>query len=882
MPLATGTQLGPYEILAPLGAGGMGEVYRARDGRLGREVAVKILPEAFASSPDRLARFEREARATGALSHPNILAVHDVGRHEGQPYVVFELLDGTTLRARLQEGDRLPVRKCLEIASQVAHGLDAAHAKGIVHRDLKPDNLFLTTDGVVKILDFGLAKLQDEPEARGGSSASTQAEAPWRTAAGSLLGTTAYMSPEQVRGQSVDHRSDIFAVGAVLHEMLSGAPAFFKPTRHETLLAILGEDAPDLADARRGVAPAVRDLVRRCLEKDPAARFQSARDVAFALEGLLTGTDPLEGGRRAYLSGGPRRIAADRRRWWGSWEGVAAVAGLVALAALAGWVLRGDGGAPALGTPRQITSDPGLETEPALSPDGSLVAYTSDRAGNADIWVSDIRGGEPVRVTDDAASDRSPAWFPDGSAIAFVSDRGGQAAIWKAPRLGGSAIQLIANGWDPAISPDGARVAFVHAGRTGYSRIAVVPLSTPTAATELTGDQDGLWEHRRPAWSPDGRKIAYADSRNLWVVSANGAGARRLTPGPGPDDHPAFSPDGSWLYYSGYSDGTLALWRLPLRGGPPVRVTLGTGPEVEPHLADARLAFSTHLANLDVVLIDLRSGVRQRLPDLRTDANPAFSPDGRQLVFASDRGGTWDLWSQPLDRGRPVGPARRLTDEIGTESMPTISPDGRWLAFGRVLSGQRDIWVMPLSGGLARRITEDPAVDKQPAWSPDGSRLAFVSERGGTGHLWIVPIANGAASADPVQVTSGPDEDYFPSWSPDGRRLAFLRRRASGFGAWVAPSDGGAPRLVLEPAGYVRWNRTRRRLLVAVPGVERRVSLCDVDPDSGSVTPFPAVSLDPDSTLVPFDISPGGEVLATEQEEARGDVWVLERPPGFP
>ena len=880
MPLVTGTQLGPYEILAPLGAGGMGEVYRAHDSRLGRDVALKILPEAFASRPERLGRFEREARATGALTHPNILAVHDVGRHEGQPYVVFELLDGATLRARLHSGDRLPLRKCLEIASQVAHGLDAAHAKGIVHRDLKPENLFVTTDGVVKILDFGLAKLQDEPEVWAGSSVSTQAEAPWRTEAGSLLGTAAYMSPEQVRGHSVDHRSDVFALGAVLHEMLAGAPAFFRPTRPETLLAILGEDAPDLAEARRGISPAVRDVVRRCLEKDPAERFQSARDLAFTLEGLLSGTDALEESRWAHLSGGLRRLPAGRRRWWEPWGAPAAATGLVALAGIAGWVLRGGHDAPALGTPRQITSDPGLESEPALSPDGSLVAYTSDRAGNDDIWVSDIRGGEPVHVTDAAASDRSPAWFPDGSAIAFVSDRGGQPAIWKVPRLGGSAIHLVSDASDPAVSPDGTRIAFARTGPSGYSRIAVAPLSAPTLATVLTGDQDGVWVHRQPAWSPDGRDIVYADFRNLWRVPVAGGRARRLTTSPGPDEHPAFSPEGLWIYYSSYRDGTLALWRLPVHGGEPVRVTLGTGPEVEPHLAAARLVFSTHLSNLDIVLVNLRSGERQRLLDLRMDATPAFSPDGRQLVFTSDRGGTVDLWSQPLERGRPVGSARRLTDDVGTESMPSVSPDGRWLAFGRVLSGQRDIWVMPLSGGVARRVTEDPAVDKHAAWSPDGSRLAFVSERGGRGHVWIVPMANGEAVGEASPLTSGPDQDYFPSWSPDGKRMAFLRRSASGFGAWIVSTEGGAPRRLLESAGCVRWDWARRRLLVLVPATGR-VILSAVDPDSGSVAAFPAVSLDPNSALVPFDISPGGEVLATEHEETRGDVWLLESPGGF-
>jgi serine/threonine protein kinase len=486
MPLAVGSQLGPYEVVAALGAGGMGEVYRARDTRLGRDVAVKVLPEAFAARADRLARFEREARAAGALAHPNILAVHDVGGHEGRPYVVFELLEGSTLRERLHSGDRLPLRKCLEIALQVAHGLDAAHAKGIVHRDLKPENLLVTKDGVVKILDFGLAKLQGEPEILAGSSVSTQSEAPWRTEAGSLLGTAGYMSPEQVRGHAVDHRSDVFSLGAVLHEILAGEPAFLRATRPETLLAILGEDPPDLARVRPPVPPAVRALVRRCLEKDPGERFQSARDLAFATEGLLSGSESLDTSPAAGASAISRRWSP--RRGWA----VAALAALVPLAATSGWLLRGRGAAPTLGTPRQITSDSGWEAEPALSPDGSFVAYVSDRSGNPDVWVSDVRGGDPLRLTDDPASDTSPAWLPDGSAIVFVSDRGGEPAVWKAPRLGGSATHLLANAWDPAVSPDGSRIAFARPGPSGYSRIAVASLSAPTLATVVTGEEDGV------------------------------------------------------------------------------------------------------------------------------------------------------------------------------------------------------------------------------------------------------------------------------------------------------------------------------------------------------------------------------------------------------
>jgi Tol biopolymer transport system component len=870
MPLAVGSQLGPYEVVAALGAGGMGEVYRARDGRLGRDVAVKVLPEAFAARADRLARFEREARAAGAMAHPNILAVHDVGRHEGQPYVVFELLEGTTLRERLHSGDRLPLRKCLEIALQVAHGLDAAHGKGIVHRDLKPENLLVTTDGVVKILDFGLAKLQSEPEILAGSSVSTQSEAPWRTEAGSLLGTAGYMSPEQVRGHAVDHRSDVFALGAVLHEILAGAPAFLRATRPETLLAILGEDPPDLARVRPPVPPAVRALVRRCLEKEPGERFQSARDLAFATEGLLSGSESLDTPPAAVASAIPRGWR-DRRGW--------ALAALVPLAAASGWLLRGPEAAPALGTPRQITSDPGWEAEPALSPDGSFVAYVSDRSGNPDVWVSDVRGGDPLRLTDDPASDTSPAWLPDGSAIVFVSDRGGEPAVWKAPRLGGSATHLLANAWDPAVSPDGSQIAFARPGSSGYNRIAVAPVVEPTLATWLTGDQDGLWDHRQPCWSPDGKQIIYADARNLWIVpAAAGERARRVTSTPGPDGEPVWSPTGDFLYYSSYRDDTMALWRLPARGGEAARVTLGTGPEVEPSLAGPRLAFSTYLSNMDIVLVDLRSGERRRLPGLRTETTPALTPDGSQVVFDSDRGGTVDLWSQPLDGGRPVGPARRLTDDVATENLPTVSPDGRWLAFGRVLSGQRDVWTMPLAGGPARRVTEDPGVDKQPAWSPDGTRLAFVSERGGTGHVWVVPVAEGVAVGGPARITSGTDEAFFPSWSPDGAWLSFLRRGGDGFAVWVAAVDGSAPaRKVASPVAFARWDRTIDRLLVAQAEGAATVGVFAVDPRSGAIRPLPRpVTLRAAGSVLPFDVSADDALLATHEIETRGDIWVVE------
>src|ERR1700722_12936759 len=323
MPLPSGTKLGPYEIQSPIGAGGMGEVYRARDARLNRDVAIKILPASFSSDPERLQRFAQESRAAAALNHPNILSIYDIGEAHGAPYVVSELLEGETLRDRLQNGP-LSSRKTIDYAQQIARGLAAAHEKGIVHRDLKPENLFITHDGRVKILDFGLAKLT-RPEADTAGDAPPQQGG---TEAGTVMGTVGYMSPEQVRGKSSDWRSDIFSFGAVLYEMLSGKRAFRGESAVETMSAILKEDPPDLAETNRNVSPALERIVRHCLEKNPAERFQSARDVTFNLEALTDISTSTRGGVRAL----PEEKSA--RRW-----GLPLVGAFLLLASWAGLYL---------------------------------------------------------------------------------------------------------------------------------------------------------------------------------------------------------------------------------------------------------------------------------------------------------------------------------------------------------------------------------------------------------------------------------------------------------------------------------------------------------------------------------------------------------------
>jgi len=877
--LATGTRLGPYEVLAPLGAGGMGEVYRARDQRLGRNVAIKVLPDAVTTHPDRLLRFEQEARAAGALNHPGILDVHDVGSYQGLPYLVFELLEGQTLRDALAAG-RLPLSKALDLALQIARGLAAAHDKGIVHRDLKPANVFVTTDGRTKILDFGLAKLGEAEPSRVDERAETDADtSQMLTDPGRLLGTAGYMSPEQVRGATVDHRSDIFSFGCLLYEMLTGRRAFQGKTTAETLASILHNDPPGLADPETGLPPGLRTLISRCLEKRPEERFQSARDLAFALETASASGDALRPpdvaeGRRA-------RSGRLRRAVWG----VAAVALLAVVAGGLSRAARAPTVAALAWTSRQITSDPGWEAEPALSPDGSLVAFSSDRSGNPDVWVVDTRAGTPLRLTDDPASDRSPAWLPDGRALLFVSDRGGSPAIWKVARLGGASELLLQDAEAPAVSPDGTRLAFCRRNAGGIKRIAVAPLADVSRATVLTTDRDGLWNHEAPTWSPDGRTLCYADARDLWLVPSAGGNAQQLTQEGATDAHPAWSPDGRWIYFSSFRGGSWALWRIAPKGGSPERITLGTGPEAEPRLAldPSRIAYSTFLVNPDLAILDLKTGETARIQGRRNEGPPAFAPDRSQLVFSSNRGGSFDLWVQPLVDGRPAGEPRRLTDQPGNEVMPAFSPDGRWIAYGRVLEGQRDVWVVPSAGGPPSRFTDHPAIDLHPAWSPDGSRLAFVSNREGGHHVWVAPVSAGSPAGEPVQLTSGEGTDRFPAWSPDGQSIAFLRDIGPETEAWIVPVGGGGPARQLTrgaEARFLRWERARGTLLVSGAWGSRNLSLRRLSVPGGEALPLGrSVVLggtDGEERAGVFDISGDGRYLVFVTEDVHSDVWILE------
>ena len=706
MGLAAGDKVGAYEILAPLGAGGMGEVFRARDTRLGREVALKVLPAAVAGDAERLRRFEAEARAAGALAHPNVLVVHDVGSEGDTHYLVTELLEGATLRDRLRDG-RVPPRKALDWAAQISQGLAAAHEKGIVHRDLKPENLFVTKDGRVKILDFGLAK------ALGGEISETESTLA-ATAPGAVLGTAGYMAPEQVRGRAADARSDIFAFGAVLYEMLAGKRAFDGDSHVERGHAILTKDPPELSSSGVAVPPAVERLIRRCLETAPEERFQSARDLGFALEAVASPSG----------TSGEGVAPATAARGYGRTAIVSAVAVVIALGAFAAgrWARPRPPHtlAPAPTAPgpqvvkvRRLTQGFGSAEWPAISPDGTWFVYARKVGTALHVFRQRVRGEQPQDLSPDSKVDNThPAISPDGEKIAFRSDRDG-GGVFIMGATGESVRRLTDFGYHPAWAPDGAQVAVstfrVEGPAIGGAspRIELVQVSTGARRVLRAGPSGSM-----PTWSPDGRWMAYfavwtGGQRGIAVVPTAGGEERRLTLGSSLVWAPAWSPDGRYLYFASNASGVLNLARVTIdsrtgQAGAPEPVTTGVGPSLE---------------------------------------RPSFSRDGRLLLArAGER--RYNIARVRLDAaaGRLAGRPEMLTRGANAFGGPDVSPDGRWVTcHSAYLPGtQEDIWVMRADGTGLRRLTDDPARDRGPRFTHDGKRIVFGSNRSGRYEVWSI------------------------------------------------------------------------------------------------------------------------------------------------
>ncbi|MGB0117213.1 MAG: protein kinase [Terriglobales bacterium] len=734
MAFTSGTKLGPYEIIAPIGAGGMGEVYRARDTRLGREVALKVLPESFSRDADRLRRFEQEARAVAALNHPNILAIHDIGEDSGSPFIVSELLEGSSLRAELEHGP-LSARKASDYAAQIAQGLAAAHDKNIVHRDLKPENIFLTKEGRVKILDFGLAKLA--PDARNPKGDGlTLTSSP--TEAGMVLGTTGYMAPEQVRGAAVDSRTDIFAFGAVLYEMISGQRAFRRDTAAETMTAILKEDPPELGEMDHPVSPGLERIVRRCLEKQPEQRFQSAKDLAFALE-ALSGTTSKTAANVA--------IAGDARKpRWPAYVAAAAVFGLAAGAAIA-WYLRPAPAPPPTFT--RVSYHRGEVLRGRFAPDTKTVLYSA-RFGAAAPDTYSVREDYPAST---------PAGL--GGALLLAISRQGQMAVLTHPvyfahyewggtlatsPLGGTAPrELLEKVVDADWSPDGNELAVIDRANDKWR------LQYPIGKVLLEGD--GWMSDMRV--SPDGQHVALfrhppnVDDRGDLVIVDRSGQLRTISSGWESLEGLAWAPSGKEIWFSAAESGEQWCIRAVTLSGKERTVYCGTAPTRILDIASSgRALVSTEEARGTMSMVEHGSNQERDMSWLSYSWGPQLSGDGSEVLFtdlSEESGNNYSVYVRKTDGS----PAVRLG---GGGYASDITLDGKWALVVLPDDPAARLQIVPVGPGQAHVLHWDGIQPRWAEWFPDGHRILMRGSQAGRPEAIYLTDVDGST---PKQLSSG-------------------------------------------------------------------------------------------------------------------------------
>jgi Tol biopolymer transport system component len=889
MSLAAGARLGPYEVMGLLGIGGMGEVYRAVDTRLGRPVAVKILPAAVAEDADRLRRFDQEARAAGALNHPNVLALYDVGQHDGIFYVVSELLEGQTLRDRLK--GPLPPRRTIDLAVQIARGLAAAHAKGIVHRDLKPENLFVTPEGRVTILDFGLAKV-DAGTSADGETASAPA---FRTDPGAVMGTVGYMSPEQVRGLRVDHRSDIFSFGVVLYEMLAGRRPFEAATAADTLSAILREDPVDLAATTPGVTPAIERIVRRCLEKEAAARFQSAHDLAFALEsltseGLRSDLDAARGVRA------PARGAALVRRFAGL---IASAVGGVLVAGLWFTLRPPPGRDLAAYRFRPLATAPGYEGAPAWSADGRTVAYLGETDGALQVFTRSLGSSLSAQLTHSLRDCKDPFWSSDGRRVLYVSLAGDSEGLWSIGAAGGPPDLLLRNVSAAALAPDGRTLVLLREETYQGNFLQALWVSTPPGAEPTRYGQGpladkhfargflrfasdgtlGLWAAATADLSLG--EAGYANPE-FWVIPREGLPVQRLRSLPALPDPAPFSwlPDSRHVVFAGeFRDGTPGthLWMADTRGAAYSPITTTSGAEQYPAVSrDGRLAFTVQDEGYDLVEIPLDgSPLRPVLATSRTEADPDWSPVAEQYAYVTNRTGVQEIWIRNRDGSleRPVvTPASFPDRDTFLLGGLAFSGDGQRIAYQRRGPTGFRIWISAVAGGPAVQLLTDDSYQDAPSWSPDGRWVAFIFRRGAQWGLAKVQVGGGA----PILIKEGVVYPSKPRWSPTGEWITADTRE----GFSLVASDGTATRVLSDEVPLAHgWTRDGRRLYAVRPGDGGRLQLVSIEVPSGAeavVTADLGPSPPSDDPLRGFSLAPDARSFLTSILRLEGDVWLLE------
>jgi eukaryotic-like serine/threonine-protein kinase len=877
MALTPGTKLGPYEIVAPLGAGGMGEVYRATQSSLGRQVAIKVLSAASAADPERLRRFEQEARAASALNHPNIISIYDVGRDGATSYIAMEFVDGKTLRALLEAGP-LAIKKTLQIAAHIADGLAKAHAAGIVHRDLKPENIMVTRDGFVKILDFGLAKLMPSLDA----SSETMTSAFPATNPGMVMGTGGYMSPEQARGAEVDYRSDIFSFGAILYEMVAGRQAFKGPSSAQTLAAIIEDDPQPLAEAKPKTPTPLIWLIERCLAKDPADRYTSTRDLARDLQSIR---DHLSDATASAQM--PQAALAPSRPKWLK-PVLFTLAGVILGAALTAWLLPHPKAESVTFHPLTFS---GNDLQPSVSADGRTVAFVSDRDGKLRIWLKQLESGSETALSP-GPGDSNPRFSPDNAWVLYIHDR----AAYRIPSLGGEPRKLLDNVDDANWSPDGQQLVFVRLELDGPKVTSNVGIASVADGTSRIAHRFGDRVLVAPAWSPDGSTIVLSEQRggtvgtpvrHMALLGPDGKNVREL-------DCPL--PGGALSAATWSGDGRSIVYEVPESPadvGGVVTTTVGSTGHVllqdvktgKAHTLFAVQAPGSRLeiagpgriifdslaqrSNLKEIPVDSAPGAVPRwlTRGSSIDRQPYYSPDGESVVFSSSRSGDVDLW----EVSTKTNSVRRLTDHPASDWDPFITSDGKNLLWSSNRSGNFEIWMAERDGSAPRQISHDGGDAENPAAIP-GGWVVYASSQPAHPGLWKVrPDGSEATLVVPGNIA-------WPDLSPDGKyALYHVTSRVAGMTIYVVRLSDGAS---------VEFDQSGFRAKFAADGR----SIIYIDNKSGSIVrkefPSPAgapvkvlLPASPDMSIDTFHITPDGRRVVVSYKQPTRSLVIADGVP---
>jgi Tol biopolymer transport system component len=783
-----GKTLAHYEITALLGKGGMGEVYRARDTKLGRDVALKILPPAAATDPERRQRFEREAKAVASLQHPHIVTIHSIDEDEGTHFITMEMVRGKTL-SDVTPAEGVPLDQLFEIGISLADAVHAAHDRGVIHRDLKPSNVMVDEAGQLKVLDFGLAKLVTVVDADAQTIAAGDP-----TQEGRVLGTVAYMSPEQAEGKELDRRSDIFSLGVLLYEAVSGKRPFTGDTPISTMSAILREAPPSVTSLK----PLPRHLgriIHRCLEKKPDKRFQTARDVGNELEGLQR---EVESGDVESVSGisGSATVPTARpgsRRLKTAWFGLAVA---VAVAAAITTYMTVSNRTPASYedvTPariRPLTGSVGVTGQGDWSPDGSFFAYAHSTNGPLDIFIRATAGGDPVLLVESPWDDMRPVWSPDNRWIAFLSNREGQMGLYLIPPLGGAIRHLSDLGFDPLT----------------------------TLASRALGPS---------AWSPDGGQIVFSRMRDgscgLWTIDlATGEETSLTSPADADDAHATWSPDGRWIAFRRAAGGKHSLWVVDAGGGEErilreLTSNLLEGHDWSPDGSSIVFPWSREPDGTHLWSIDVDSGKLKRLMSWSM-VFFSIGRDGR--ILANDFRNQSDLYIQRVGGGDP----RRLTYHTESNSAARVAPQGDRIAYHSNRTGNNEIWILDQQSGKELQATSHEGSDTDPCWSPDGKTIAFVSTRSGSARLWTVDAGGGAAHP-----LLDHDDARAPRWSPDGRVIGFLSRSSGVNSLWLIDPEGTRPRSVMDNVEDFAWYKDSGHVIYTSAREQTHIRAVDLE-----------------------------------------------------